>query len=154
MFNLYSDMDGVLFNFMGRVQEHYPDSYDWMPDNILWPRVESIPNFWAGLDLMPDGQMLWNYMKPHNPTILSAPSRCPSCIPGKNKSIDEKLGEHVPRIFTKAANKKDYAAPNHILVDDSKRNIDDWIKAGGIGILHVSAVESIVMLEGYLRGGR
>jgi len=149
MLEPYCDLDGVLANFMGKVKEHYPDSYDWMPDNILWPRVDSIPNFWESLDWMPDGEKLWTYLKTKNPKILSAPARDPRCIPGKHKWIDTRLGEHVPRIIVKAHQKKDYAAPNRILIDDLKKNVDAWTEAGGIGILHTNAIETIVLLEGH-----
>ena len=43
--------------------------------------------------------------------------------------------------------KKNYAAPNHILIDDKKSNIDEWRAAGGIGILHTSAADTIQQLK-------
>ena len=43
--------------------------------------------------------------------------------------------------------KQNYAAPNHILIDDRKSNIDQWISQGGIGILHTSAADTIQQLK-------
>jgi len=43
--------------------------------------------------------------------------------------------------------KKNYAAPNHILIDDRKSNIDEWRAEGGIGILHTSAADTIRQLK-------
>jgi len=43
--------------------------------------------------------------------------------------------------------KKNYAAPNHILIDDRESNIDQWRAAGGIGILHTSAAGTIQQLK-------
>ncbi len=153
MFEIFCDQDGVLTGFIEKVKEHYPDSYDWMPDNILWPRVESIPNFWADLPWRHDGKHLWNHIKRYGPKILSAPAKDPRCIPGKRQWVEENLGGHVELILCKAAEKKNYAAPNRILIDDLKKNIDGWVGAGGIGIHHTSSIETIVLLEGYIQGG-
>ena len=37
----------------------------------------------------------------------------------------------------------DFASPNSILIDDREDNIKGWIDAGGIGILHTSADNTI-----------
>ena len=46
-----------------------------------------------------------------------------------------------------AKNKKDFAAPNNILIDDKPSTIDSWNAAGGIGILHTSAANTISQLK-------
>jgi len=46
-----------------------------------------------------------------------------------------------------AKDKQKEAAPNHILIDDRKSNIDEWRANGGIGILHTSAVSTIDALN-------
>jgi len=43
-------------------------------------------------------------------------------------------------------NKKKYAAPNHVLIDDRKDNIEGWESEGGVGILHTSAEDTIAKL--------
>ena len=43
--------------------------------------------------------------------------------------------------------KYQYAAPNHILIDDRLVSIEPWVNAGGIGILHTSAVDTIEQLK-------
>jgi hypothetical protein len=43
-----------------------------------------------------------------------------------------------------------YATPNSIIIDDTKSVIDDWNKAGGIGILHTDAASTIAILKMYL----
>ena len=45
------------------------------------------------------------------------------------------------------ADKHKYAAPNHILIDDRDKAILPWRKAGGIGILHTSAADTITQLQ-------
>ena len=43
--------------------------------------------------------------------------------------------------------KKEFAAPNHILIDDRPHSIDPWREAGGIGIQHTSAADTIAQLK-------
>ena len=45
------------------------------------------------------------------------------------------------------ADKHEYAAPNHILIDDRDKAILPWREAGGIGILHTSANDTIAQLK-------
>ena len=44
-------------------------------------------------------------------------------------------------------NKRKYAGPNCILIDDRDRNIEQWISSGGIGILHKDYDTTISELE-------
>ncbi len=44
----------------------------------------------------------------------------------------------TPLILAAAEAKKNYAKKDAILIDDRVSNINDWINAGGIGILHTS----------------
>ena len=46
-----------------------------------------------------------------------------------------------------SADKQKYAAPNHILIDDRKSNIDQWVSRGGVGILHTSTADTIRQLK-------
>ena len=39
-------------------------------------------------------------------------------------------------IICRAMDKHLLARPNHILIDDRQKNVDEWNAAGGIGILH------------------
>jgi len=43
-----------------------------------------------------------------------------------------------------------YATSNSIIIDDTQSVIDDWNKAGGIGILHTDAISTIAILKMYL----
>ena len=43
--------------------------------------------------------------------------------------------------------KQNYAAPNHILIDDRADNINQWEAAGGIGILHTSTASTLTKLK-------
>jgi len=40
-----------------------------------------------------------------------------------------------------------YATPDSIIIDDTERVIDDWIKAGGVAIWHKNAKDTIKILQ-------
>jgi hypothetical protein len=50
-------------------------------------------------------------------------------------------------ILTPAKFKQKYAGENKILIDDRADNISDWKNAGGIGILHKTANQTINELK-------
>jgi hypothetical protein len=64
----------------------------------------------------------------------------------KNHWVERELpGVHL--ILRNAKHKKDFAGPNNILIDDRIDNVNGWIDAGGIGILHTSAENTINELK-------
>lgn len=151
-YKIYQDLDGCLSDFDARFEyfsgmspKEYEQQYGktkfW---NLIDDKVGE--NFWSNMPWMPDGKELWGYIKKYNPKLLSAPSRDNSSRIGKRKWVEM----HIPGtklILSKAENKKDYARPNSILIDDNVKNIADWIGAGGIGILHTSAEDTIKQLK-------
>ena len=46
-----------------------------------------------------------------------------------------------------AVNKAEHAKPGRILIDDRRKAIDPWVAAGGIGVLHTSAADTISQLR-------
>ena len=47
----------------------------------------------------------------------------------------------------KGSQKAAFAHKKAVLIDDRQRNIDVWVEAGGIGILHKTADETIEELD-------
>ena len=94
---------------------------------------------------MPDGKILWNYIKHYNPIILSSPARTKECKEGKVEWIKREL-QPVPQYIIDPQKQK-YARQNAILIDDTKDNLVKWEAAGGIGVLHRSAQGSIQQLK-------
>jgi hypothetical protein len=103
-------------------------------------------SFWIKLKWLPDGQTLWNYIKPFNPTLLSAPSQEESSRIGKRVWKKNNLPD-TKMILTPAKFKQKYSGENKILIDDMERNIQQWRDKGGIGILHTSAADTIKQLK-------
>lgn len=113
----------------------------------FWAPIEAagIP-FWFNLEFSDDGRALWRYVKKYDPVILSSPSKRKESEIGKKLWVKKHLlGTEL--ILCPAEEKCKYAHPNAILIDDRVSNIDDWIKAKGIGILFKSAHQSIKELK-------
>lgn len=102
--------------------------------------------FWEDMPWTSDGKELWGYIKKYNPTILSAPSDEIESRVGKIKWVARELPE-TKLILRKAEQKRVFANPESILIDDLEKNIQQWIESGGIGILHTSAENTINELK-------
>ena len=98
------------------------------------------------MDWMSDGKQLWDYIKSYNPTLLSSPSRADHSRMGKRIWRQRNLPS-IKLVLAQAIRKQNYATPDSILIDDRETNIDQWIKAGGIGILHTDTASTIKKLK-------
>ena len=154
---LYIDMDGVLTDFNkgydlkcdityaeGSRKESRGDVKG------FWDPIDRVgQSFWSDMPWMSDGKQLWNAVKNHNPIILSAVSKALGCRSGKKIWIHRELGG-VKHLLVKRSEKVKYADSDSILVDDLQKNIDEWKAAGGIGIHHTSAAETIKKLRRWI----
>ena len=148
-YKIYCDMDGVLTNFnkayfdltgVDITGQHFNDKNFWDPIN------DAGYDFWVNMEWMPDGNDLWKVISKYSPILLSAPSRNNDSRVGKFDWVQREL-PGVELILRSASRKREFAAPNHILIDDRPDNIQGWIEDGGEGILHVSAVETLKILR-------
>jgi len=148
-YKIYSDMDGVLADFESGYEKLTGVDLkgEFVKGDDFWkPISKAGVGFWAGLKWMSDGQKLWNYIKPYKPDLLSAPSREDSSRIGKHVWVKQKL-PGTKLILRYAKQKQELATPESILIDDRQINIDQWEAAGGIGILHTSADDTISQLK-------
>ena len=149
-YEIYCDMDGVLVDFERGYEEltgknirgnHVKGDAD------FWqPITDAGVKFWTGLNWMPDGKQLWGYIKKRKPSLLSAPSREESSRIGKHIWVENNT-PGVNLILRAADKKQEFASPNAILIDDRADNIQRWKDAGGVGIHHTSAENTINELE-------
>lgn len=158
---IYCDLDGVLVDFRSKALETEPNikfkPYDETKEqkglwNKLWGTVARTgSSWWESMGWEKDGKILWQYIKPHNPFILSAapPSIFEKTKKGKLAWIRKNLGKEFAdrAIIVKRAEKLKYATPNAVLIDDEARNCDEFKKAGGICINHTSTRETIKKLK-------
>mgnify|MGYP002642176305 FL=1 len=139
-YKIYCDMDGVLTDFESRF-EHYsgmhPQEYEKSKGlAAFWNLidVEVGVKFWIGMPWMPQGQQLWNFIKPYRPDLLTSPSRDNNSRLGKNLWVKNNLNPKPKVIFAYSKDKQRYANENSILIDDKKSNINEWASKGGIAI--------------------
>lgn len=167
--HIYCDMDGVLANFKSAAEDFFDIDID--RDSAAFDRIWSgaqgserlkkeWPTFWMDLDPMPHAAALWKVISPYHPSILTAiPQNWPSSATGKLvwcKRHLPKFGYHPQQTFhaVSRSQKQHYArqadgTPN-ILIDDFTKNIHEWERAGGIGILYTDGMTSVNRVEGVL----
>ena len=151
-YKIFSDMDGVLTDF----DESFKKASDGIAPrdyekkfgkDKFWELIDGKGvGYWVGMPYMSDGEQYWNYIKDYDVELLSSPSRSSTSRLGKRLWVRNNM-PGVKLTLAQAYLKKNYAAPNHILIDDRKSNIDEWRAAGGIGILHTSAAGTIQQLK-------
>ena len=139
-YKIYCDMDGVLTDFEERF-EHFsgmkPKEYEnKFGTPAFWELIDVKVGikFWAGMKFMPQGQQLWDFIKPYQPDLLTSPSRDNGSRLGKNIWVKNHLNPKPKTIFSYSADKQRYANENSILIDDKKSNIEQWASKGGIAI--------------------
>lgn len=144
---IYLDLDGVLTDFDKQLSKLLgrPTTMDKEGnDPKTWGAITRAgTKFWATMDWMPGGDMLWQEIKKYEPIVLTAPSNHKSSYEGKKEWLKKNL-PGVPFIIEQ--DKYKYASPESILIDDREKNINKWEKSGGIGILHKSAPKTLIKL--------
>jgi 5'(3')-deoxyribonucleotidase len=153
---IYCDMDEVLVNFMDGANKALAaqglGTFKETEKDVIWEALNKVPKFWANLDPMPDAMRLWRYIKPHQPHILSTPSKhMVTCKPEKNEWIRKHLGNVEQVNLVPRENKQTFAVnkdgtPN-LLIDDYEKNIKEWVAKGGIGIRHINSMNTISQLR-------
>lgn len=161
-FRLFCDLDGVLVAFDKFAREHILDPnqdvrqalHDRGTKRDFWKAVDKWVRagkpFFGAMDPTDDAFVLWDYIEPYFPTILSATGHIHTAKHEKRDWVARHLGDTIAgmALFVRtSSDKAQYAAPNHILIDDRLKSIEPWIEAGGIGILHTSAEDTIEQLK-------
>ena len=157
-YTIFCDMDGVLVDFdkgykdlTGKDTKHH----DVQDKNEFWRLLDKSLeekgleeyDYWVNLPWMPDGKLLWNYISPYKPYILTAPSLDPGSKIAKREWVERELPEAKNVYFRRAQLKPNFSGKNRILIDDREDTIESWIAQGGIGIHHTSAANTIEQLK-------
>jgi phosphoglycolate phosphatase-like HAD superfamily hydrolase len=154
-YRLYVDLDGVLVDFSKQMERigfiEKEVETDKKAKARFWHAVGRLGHrgepFWGVMDPMVDAFELWDYIKHRNPEILSATGHVGNAEVEKHAWVKRHLGDVVTHLVLKSPDKAQFAMPHHILIDDRQKSIDPWIAAGGIGILHISANDTIRQLK-------
>ena len=154
---IYCDMDGVLCDFAKGVENVIGKSitqWSYGSKSEKWDKIKATPKFWHTLPWENGGKQLWSFISKYKPHILSAyveESFDPNCIPGKSHWARTNLGIAPGNVnLVKRVQKQNYAkvaGQPAILIDDYKKNTDQFTAKGGIGILHTSTSNTIRELK-------
>jgi hypothetical protein len=165
---IFQDMDGCLTDFENYFRKFNPEKltpHEYEAkygDKSIWPFIDKGGvEYWENMPWMTDGKELWDYVSKYNPTILSAPSKNNDSKIGKVKWLEKNIRLPNYNVQTKAkhgwdgtskvilnSDKWRYATgPKDILIDDTPKKINTWKNAGGTGILHTSAKNTIQQLK-------
>ena len=163
-YKIYCDLDGVLVDLERGLKEEmglhdHLSRLEILKDlHKLERDGHDLDKFFADLPWTEDGKQLWKYILPYTPTIITAasPKHDPAVVAGKYKWCKRQLELPKDRVIMEPL-KEHYAGPKCILIDDWTRNIKHWETAGGIGVLHKSAADTIGQLKDIVaskQGGR
>jgi len=162
---IFVDLDGVLVDFIEGANEvtklnGYENSWERLAKSDIktaWKIINELgSNFWANLDWTKDGKDLWKNIEKYNPYILSAypysienPKIKNDAILGKKEWIRKNLGKNIENrsIICSRKEKVIFAGKNNILIDDLDKNIKEWERSGGTGILYKNAYKTIEELN-------
>ena len=153
--SVYCDMDGVLVDLIGSIKKLLGKTKlnQGIIDDFFNSDDGKSAEFLAECGWESGGKQLWKYIKQYDPFILSAcPSVCnkdKKVIKGKTMWCQKNLKMDSSKVhIVQRREKKDYANKDAILIDDRKKNIQEWEAAGGIGVLHVNVNTTIKQLKG------
>ncbi|MGI0075814.1 MAG: 5' nucleotidase, NT5C type [Nitrosopumilaceae archaeon] len=159
-YKIFVDVDDVLADFAGALTKILDEPYSEKKyqtnrayKKLVWAAIKQYDKsggkLWLNLDLYPGAMILWNFLKPYHPEILTATgkSMTDSIKHQKEIWIRKHFGNVIAHIVTDGNDKAQYAKPNHILIDDKKDNIESWERAGGTGIIFKNVDNTIHQLK-------
>lgn len=156
-YSIYLDVDGVLADFDKGVFQllgQYPNTIE--PKSQIWKAIQEVMEnegeFFGALELLPDAMQLFDFVDSLDCElhILTATGHIyPELVDAqKRKWVAASICPNVPVLTTRNGKEKSkFAESTHILIDDRMKSIGPWREAGGIGILHTSAEDTINQLN-------
>ena len=157
---IYLDMDGVIADFTKRYKELFgapPVQHDNKTKNFDKNFTGLIEEgHFATLDMMPDAQVLLNYLNTLSipVEILSSTAsekRHDAIAPQKLEWLKKHGIDYKANLVPGKKFKKDWAKPDTLIIDDTHSIIDDWRNAGGIAIWHKDAMSTTNQVDCILR---
>ncbi len=156
---IYLDMDGVIADFVKRYKEQYhmePREAEKKKEfNKFFDEFIATKQFQT-LDLMPGAIDGLTFLRKH----LTVPTQILTSTANEERydEISKQkmiwLQTHgitfTPQFVPGKRHKWKFAKPDTIIIDDTPSVIDDWRKAGGIGILHTDWQHTLGVLKMYV----
>jgi len=153
------DIDGVMVdlvegicNLFGKTQEDIKEEWRvksnfWEDERIsivldtntqeIWDKLEAAsPNFWMEMKEFSWAKEMWDWCRGASPTyFVTAPTPYPGCLTGKQAWMQAFTGDRIFSDYMIGKPKFLCAGPDRVLVDDSRCNCREFIKAGGRAVL-------------------
>ncbi len=153
MDGVVADFDRFMLENLGRTFPHQGGPTD--PE--MWKFLESVENLYYKLELTPYATRLMDAILAVGVpvamlTAIPRRSTIPEAEADKRRWMKDKLPQYdVPVLIGPFSRdkQKHIRYMGDILIDDREDNIDRWIKAGGIGILHKDIEETLQLLKKY-----
>lgn len=152
---LFLDLDGVMADFDAHFPAVFGLDHRGLADDAMWERINAHPSYF--LDMPPcDGALkFFRAIQDLDPIILTS---CPRTnyqhvARQKRQWVRKHLsGEIMVLPIIGGHNKPLFMHwGGDILIDDFEKNIDPWVKAGGIGILHRDFTTTMDALTGAMK---
>lgn len=155
---IYLDMDGVIADFDHAYIKRFgitPAEADQGKEFYKHFDEFIAERDFANLPLMQDAQILLNFLDSTGipVEILSSTSsekRHDAIAPQKTEWLLKHGIIYPINLVPGKRHKRTYAKPDHLLIDDTAQNIDQWRTDGGIGILHTDALTTIGIMKMYI----
>ncbi len=167
---IYFDMDGVLADFKRGVKELAgfrmsgadQDAVMKNEDDAMWEAVRGVDHFYDRLEPLPNGMKLFRFAQEKCPGNVEVLTGVPKPKRGILNAGEDKiswvkriLGEDVPVHIVFKEEKKNFCkGKDYVLIDDRQANIEEWVEAGGTGILYKEpgrTEDKLAFLEDYLK---
>ena len=155
---IYLDMDGVLADFDRGVAEllHLEPrdqnrEFDSAKDDRMWQTMKTVDHFYDRLELMPGAKKMFDtvYGKYGDrcEILTGIPKEKRGIVTAESDKINwmkRILSDRVViNVCYREKKIQKCTGPDVILIDDMQKNIKEWTEAGGTGILHVSAEQTL-----------
>ena len=152
---IFLDQDGVLADFESGLTKALGYKVDLKDKKDVYDaekRKLTAQRLFRNLDPLPDAWKLVDYCMNSgiHTEILTAAGTVNRTLVIQDKIawIRRHIHPHWIIIPTfKGSQKAAFAHKKAVLIDDRQRNIDTWVEAGGIGILHKTADDTIEQLD-------
>jgi 5'(3')-deoxyribonucleotidase len=151
---IFLDLDGVFADFYTRSTEAIGAEWETVHPSVAWAALEAIPHFFLQLEVLPGSLRIYQALKHHGDKleVLTAIPRPTGNLATAREDKKAWVARYMSaklkvNTITGGVNKYKFATPGAVLIDDLERNLVEWEKHGGIGVLHTDVESTLKKLK-------